>query len=60
MLGMDQIEGDQKVSLHLTVTVQSSRAHRLFDHPVQVKVLGSVVCRANHYKIAVNLTQLLP
>jgi len=28
------IQTDQKVSVHLTITVQSSVAHRLFDHPV--------------------------
>jgi hypothetical protein len=30
------VEGDQKVSVHLTNTVQSSGAHRLFDHPVYI------------------------
>jgi len=25
---------DQKVSVHLTITVQSSGARRIFDHPV--------------------------
>jgi hypothetical protein len=29
-----QVQGDQKVSVHLTITVQSSGAQRLFDHPV--------------------------
>jgi hypothetical protein len=28
------LQGDQKVSVHLTITVQSSGAPRLFDHPV--------------------------
>jgi hypothetical protein len=28
-------QGDQKSSVHLTITVQSSGAQRLFDHPVQ-------------------------
>jgi len=28
-------QGDQKVCVHLTITVQSSSAQRLFDHPVQ-------------------------
>jgi len=28
------IQGDQKVSVHLMITIQSSGAHRLFDHPV--------------------------
>jgi len=27
-------QGNQKVSVHLTITVQSSGAQRLFDHPV--------------------------
>jgi len=36
------MQGDQKVSVHLTITVQSSGAQRLFDHPVQYasKVVG--------------------
>jgi hypothetical protein len=29
-----KIQGDQKVSVHLTITVQTSGAQRLFDHPV--------------------------
>jgi len=28
------LHGDQKVSVHLTITVQSSGAQRLFDHPI--------------------------
>jgi len=28
------IQGDQKVSMHLMITIQSSGAQRLFDHPV--------------------------
>jgi hypothetical protein len=28
------IRDDQKVSVHLTITLQSSGAERLFDHPV--------------------------
>ena len=28
------IQGDQKFSVHLTITVKSSGAQRLFDHPV--------------------------
>jgi len=32
-----RIQGDQKVSVHLRITVQSSRAQRLFDHPVYVR-----------------------
>jgi len=30
-----QIQGDQKVSVHLIITVQKSGAQGLFDHPVQ-------------------------
>jgi len=30
------IKSDQKVSAHLMITIQSSGAHRLFDHPVFV------------------------
>ena len=30
-------QGGQKVSVHLTITVQSSGAQRLFDHPVHTK-----------------------
>jgi len=29
-----QTQGDQKVSVHLTITVQSLDAQRLFDHSV--------------------------
>jgi len=29
------IQGDQNVSVHLTITVQSSGAQTIFDHPVQ-------------------------
>jgi len=29
------IQGDQNVSMQLTITVQSSGAQRFFDHPVQ-------------------------
>ena len=32
-----KIQGDQKVSVHLTITVQSSVAQRLFNHPVVTK-----------------------
>ena len=32
-----KLQGDQKVSVHLTITVQSSGAQRLFDHPVYHK-----------------------
>jgi len=28
------VQGDQKVSVHLTITVQISGAQRPFDHPV--------------------------
>jgi len=28
------MQGDQKVSVHLKITVQSPGAHRLFDHLV--------------------------
>jgi len=28
------IEGDQKVSMHLMITIQKVGAQRLFDHPV--------------------------
>jgi hypothetical protein len=28
------IQGDQKVSVHMMITVKSSGAQRLFDHPV--------------------------
>jgi len=28
------VQGDQKVSVHLMIRVQSSGAQRLFDHPV--------------------------
>ena len=28
------IQGDQKVSLHLTITIQKTNAHKHFYHPV--------------------------
>jgi len=28
------IQGDQKVSVHLMITIQSSASQRLFDHPL--------------------------
>ena len=34
------IQSDQKVSVHLTITVQSSGAQRLFDYPVFNKMRG--------------------
>jgi hypothetical protein len=37
--GTSNIQGDQKVSVHLMITVQSSGAQRLFDHPVQMQVI---------------------
>jgi len=39
------IQSDQKVSVHLTTTVQLSGAQRLFDHPV----LSSVACLTAQY-----------
>jgi hypothetical protein len=30
------IQGDQKVFVHMMITIQSSGAQRLFDHPVQL------------------------
>jgi len=30
------IQGDQKVSVHLMITIQSSGVQRLFDHPVYI------------------------
>jgi len=30
-----EIQGDQKVSMLLTITIKSSGVQRLFDHPVQ-------------------------
>ena len=30
----EYIEGDQKVSMHLMITIHSSGAQELFDHPV--------------------------
>jgi len=35
------IQGDQKVCVHLMITIQSSGAQRLFDHPVLLDVLNS-------------------
>jgi len=31
-----EIQSDQKVSVHLMFTIQSSGAQRLFDHPVYI------------------------
>ena len=36
------IQGEQKVPVHLTFTVQSSGAQRLFDHPVYPSMQLSV------------------
>ena len=33
--GTVKIQSDQRVSVHITITVQSSGAQRHFDHPVQ-------------------------
>jgi len=30
------ITGDQKISLHLMITIQKAGAQRLFDHPVYI------------------------
>jgi hypothetical protein len=30
------MQGNQKFSVHLTITVQKSGAQRLFDHPVSI------------------------
>ena len=39
------IQGDQKVSVHLMITIQSSGALRLFDHPVYIYIYMCVcVC----------------
>jgi len=35
------IQSDQKVSVHMTSTAQSSGAQRLFDHPVDLYVTGA-------------------
>ena len=35
--------GDEKVCVHLMITVQSSGAQRLFDHPVYVGI-GLLIC----------------
>jgi len=37
-----QIQGDQKVFVHLMITIQSSGAQRLFDHPVNTKHINTV------------------
>jgi len=34
-----KVQGDKKVSVHLIITNSSSGVQRLFDHPVQVKLL---------------------
>jgi hypothetical protein len=38
------IQGDQKVSVHLTITVQSSGAQRLFDNSVSSDMAWFVFC----------------
>jgi len=35
------IQGDQKVCVHLTITIQSLGARRLFDYPVHVSITGN-------------------
>jgi len=37
------IQGDQKVRVHLMITIQSSGAHRRFDHPVH-----ALYCNTQH------------
>jgi hypothetical protein len=49
--GWKYIQGDQKVSVHLMITIQSSGAQRLFDHPVYCAFGWSV-------KEVVNVTDL--
>jgi len=34
------IQGDQKVSVHLMITIQSSGAQRFFDHPEYIHIQG--------------------
>jgi hypothetical protein len=36
------IQGDQKVSVHLMITIQNAGAQRLFDHPVYIYIYISV------------------
>jgi len=34
-----QIQSDQKVSVHLMITIQKSGAERVFDHPVLLRCI---------------------
>ena len=43
------IQGDQKVSVHLVNTIQSSGAHRRFDHPVH-----ALYCNTQHTLLGCN------
>ena len=38
MLDCECIQGDQKVSVHLMITIQKSGAQTYFDHPVYIYV----------------------
>ena len=38
------IKGDQKVSVHLMITIQKKSAQRLFDHPVYMTSHFVCVC----------------
>jgi hypothetical protein len=40
------VQGDQKVSVHQTITVHKSGAQRLFDHPVQHRVSHTKIIRS--------------
>jgi len=53
------IHGDQKVSVNLTITVQLSGAHRLFDHPVILLTNLIVVCAWNKMFLGLSFAYLL-
>ena len=38
-LPLQIIQCDQKVSVHLMITIQSSGAHRLFDHSIDIFII---------------------
>jgi len=47
------IQDDQKVSVHLMITIQKSGAQRLFDHPVRLFITKYIlklggICGSSH------------
>jgi len=61
-VGVLNIQGDQKVFVHLMITIQSSGSQRLFDHPVSrvnsdIK-LYQTVTMTSVYTLSIHRTKL--